>query len=44
MGDLYDMPRATAEAILKINEELLKICRQYIQEIWYNARAADHQF
>jgi hypothetical protein len=33
------MPPATAEAILGVNEGLLKTCRQYIQEIWYNTRA-----
>jgi hypothetical protein len=33
------MPPATAEAILGVDEGLLKTCRQYIQEIWYNTRA-----
>jgi hypothetical protein len=33
------MPPATAEAILGVEEGLLKTCRQYIQEIWYNTRA-----
>jgi hypothetical protein len=33
------MPPATAQAILGVNEGLLKTCRQYIQEIWYNTRA-----
>jgi hypothetical protein len=29
------MPPATAEAILGVDEGLLKTCRQYIQDIWY---------
>jgi len=33
------MPPATAEAILGVDEGLLKTCRQYIQEIWSNTRA-----
>jgi hypothetical protein len=33
------MPPAMAEAILRVDEGLLKTCRQYIQEIWYNTRA-----
>ena len=33
------MPPATAEANLGVDERLLKTCRQYIQEIWYNTRA-----
>jgi len=33
------MPPAKAQAILGVDEGLLKTCRQYIQEIWYNTRA-----
>jgi len=33
------MPRATAEAILGVDEGLLKTCRQFTREIWYNTRA-----
>jgi len=33
------MPPATAEAILRVDEGLLKTCRQYIDEIWSNTRA-----
>jgi len=33
------MPSAMAEAILEVAEGVLKTCRQYIQDIWYNTRA-----
>jgi len=36
---VYDMPPAMAEAILGVDEGMLKICRLYIQEIWFNTRA-----
>jgi len=36
---LYNIPPAPAEAILGVDEALLKTCRQNIQEIWYNTGA-----
>jgi hypothetical protein len=33
------MPPDTAEAILRVNTELVKTCGQYIQDIGYHARA-----
>jgi len=33
------MPRAMADSILGVEEGLLKTCRQYIPELWYNPRA-----
>lgn len=32
------MHQATAEAILVVDEGLLKTCQLYIPEIWYNTR------
>jgi len=32
------MPTALAEAIVGVDEELLKTCRQFIAELWYNTR------